>query len=56
MSWIAEQCDFSKSWAYACKYNTLKIKKNVRFIINQQDDHAIQQWQFNYQFMLFCSL
>ena len=22
MGWIAEQCDFSKSWAYTCKYNT----------------------------------
>ena len=33
MGWIAEQWDFSKSWAYTCKYNTWKIMKIMQFII-----------------------
>ena len=33
MGWIAEQCDFSESWAYTCKYNTWKIMKIMQFII-----------------------
>lgn len=33
MSWIAEQGDFSKSWAYTGKYDTWKIMRMMQYTV-----------------------